>query len=301
MRPHVPDEELHAYADGELSPAQRAEISEHLLACLICRALYGEVGELRSRTSALLAIAVPRATRRRPAARSRRPLVGLAAAAAVLIGFTTWATTPTAPATQDNPRLATAFVAPTLFARVGTPDGNAAGSAALTPEQRTLTLASRAAIRPKVVGPATMSAVVTRMRPIEPLAVLDPSAGWESISWEEARTLSGGSLARIGGQPVVTVRIKRSPSGGRPTFMVRHVLADGRSIWVVEGPTDEVGEVYHLLEASGMSIAMPLRAAPDYIGGPAAPIRTVRMVTVAGYLPVADLNELETTRLTVKE
>ncbi|MES2125054.1 MAG: zf-HC2 domain-containing protein [Gemmatimonadota bacterium] len=299
MRPHVPDEELHAYADGELSPAQRAEIAEHLLACLICRALYGEVGELRSRTAALLAIAVPRATRR-PAARSRRPLIGVAAAAAVLIGFTTWLSTPTAPAAPANPRLATAFVAPTLFARIGNLEASPAEAVSATTDQRTMTLASRAAIRPKVVGSATMTPAVRRMRPIEPLAVLDPSAGWESMSWDEAKALNGGALAQIDGEAVVTVRIKRSQSGGRPTFMVRHLLADGRSLWVVEGPTDEVGEVYRLLEASGMSIAMPLRATPDYVGAADAPVRTVRMVTVAGYLPVTDLNEMESTRLTLK-
>ena len=48
VRPHVPEEELHAYRDGELSSAQRAEIAEHLLGCLLCRALDAEVEEVRA-------------------------------------------------------------------------------------------------------------------------------------------------------------------------------------------------------------------------------------------------------------
>ena len=72
VRPHVPEEELHAFRDGELSPAQRAEIAEHLVGCLLCRAQDAEVEALRGRTAALLALAVPRTTRR---AASRRQIV----------------------------------------------------------------------------------------------------------------------------------------------------------------------------------------------------------------------------------
>ncbi|MEP6590763.1 MAG: zf-HC2 domain-containing protein [Gemmatimonadota bacterium] len=302
MRPHVPEEELHAYADGELSSAQRMEIAEHLLACLICRAQYGEVGEVRSRTAQLLAIAAPRGARRsarRPAMpatpipmRSRRPWMQVAAAAAAAVGVTGWLALQPTPASQPTPRLATAFVAPTIFARVGSPGGVPNEDLAVTPEQRTLTLASRAVIRPRVVGPVMQPVTPRRMRPLEPLAEVDPSAGWETVSWESALTLGGGSLARLDGFPVTLVRMKRSVTGGRPTFMVRHLLNDGRSLWVVEGPVDEVGPVHQLLEASGMGMAIPRRALPDYIGSSDAPSRTVRMVTVAGYLPADSLNAM---------
>lgn len=286
MRPHVPEEEFHAYADGELSSAQRAEIAEHLLACLICRAMLGEVEALRTRTSRLLAIASPRAIKR-PALPARtvrraRPWMGIAAASVAAIGLSTgwYALQPTA---TPTPRLATAaFVAPTLFAQVGTVADEAP---VLTSAQRTLTLASRAVLRPYVVGPEPVMVASRRMRPLEPMAELDPSAGWESLSWDAALVLGHGSVARLDGFSVTAVRIKRSATGGRPTFLVRHQLADGRSLWVVEGPVEDVGPVHQLLDASGFSMSLPMRARPDYVGTEDAPTRTVRMVSVAGYLP----------------
>lgn len=298
MRPHVPEEEFHAYADGELSSAQRVEIAEHLLACLICRSISGEVQELRARASRLLAIASPRVIKRpampaMPAmpVRTRRPWIGVAAASIAVIGASTWLAVQPVGIDRPTPRLATAFVAPILFARLTAPTD---GTPALTAEQRTLTLASRAVIRPRVVGPMPMVAAVRRLRPVEPLAELDPSAGWESISWEAALALGHGSLARLDGFAVSAVRIQRSNSGGRPTFLVRHLLSDGRSLWVVEGPVEDVGPVHQLLQASGLSMSMPLRALPDYVGTDDAPRRTVRMVTIAGYLPVDSLDVMVT-------
>src|SRR5690606_9424740 len=68
VRPHLPEEELHAWLDKQLSRAQSREIAEHLMACLICRALEAEVRGLRDRTTALLAIAAPRNIQGMPAA-----------------------------------------------------------------------------------------------------------------------------------------------------------------------------------------------------------------------------------------
>jgi hypothetical protein len=122
---------------------------------------------------------------------------------------------------------------------------------------------------------------------------LDPSAAdWETISWDAAVALGHGSLARLDGLAVSAVRIQRGSRGGRPTFLVRHQLPDGRSLWVVEGPVEDVGPVHRMLEASGLSMSMPLRARPDYVGTDDAPTRTVRMVTVAGYLPVDSLDAM---------
>lgn len=294
VRPHIPEEEFHAFADGELSLAQRAEIAEHLLGCLICRVLFGEVQDLRARTASLLAIASPR-TIARPAMpaprRLRRPWIGIAAASAAAIGFSTWLAVQPAPDVRSTPRLATAFVAPTIFARIGSGVSPATEPPALTPTQRTLTLAMRTVIRPEVTGPAPVpAAAMRRLRPVEPMAELDPSAGWETISWDAAVALGRGSLAHLDGFVVSAVRIQRSARGGRPTFLVRHQLPDGRSLWVVEGPVEDVGPVHRLLEASGLSMSMPLRARPDYVGTDEAPTRTVRMVTLAGYLPVDSLD-----------
>ncbi len=306
MRPHVPEEEFHAYSDGELTSAQRAEIAEHLLACLICRSIFGEVQEVRSRSVRLLAIASPRVVKR-PAlpavpartGRVRRPWMGLIAASIAIVGVSTWRAVQPVPANQPTPRLATAFVAPTLFARVGSALDAANGGAVLTSDQRTLTLASRAVIHPRVVGPMPSFTPVRRMRPLEPLAEIDPSADWELISWDAAMALAQGSIARLEGYPVSAVRIQRSSSGGRPTFLVRHQLADGRSLWVVEGPVEDVGPVHRLLLASGLSMSMPLRGTPDYVGSDDAPRRTVRMVTIAAYLPSDSLNVM-VGRLTLK-
>jgi anti-sigma factor RsiW len=57
VRPHLPEEELHAWLDGQLSRAQASEIAEHILGCLICRALEAEVRGVRDRTTTLLALA----------------------------------------------------------------------------------------------------------------------------------------------------------------------------------------------------------------------------------------------------
>ncbi|MES2306242.1 MAG: zf-HC2 domain-containing protein [Gemmatimonadota bacterium] len=298
MRPHVPEEEFHAYADGELSPAQRAEIAEHLLACLICRSMYGEVQEVRARTSRLLAIASPR-TIKRPAlpGRTAKPvrtwMGGVAAASVAVVGLSTYLALQPVPAATSPTRLAAAFVAPALFATAGSASATTPTEPApLTAEQRTMTLASRAVIRPQVVGPAPAMQVVRRFRPVEPLAEIDPSTGWESLSWDAAMTLAHGSIARLEGYAVAAVRIQRSASGGRPTFLVRHQLPDGRSLWVVEGQVDEVGPVHQLLEASGLSMSIPLRAKPDYVGTDEEPKRTIRMVTIAGYLPSDSLNAM---------
>ena len=59
VRPHIPEEELHAYCDGELSATQRVEIAEHLLGCLICHSQHAMVEAVRLRATTLLSIAVP--------------------------------------------------------------------------------------------------------------------------------------------------------------------------------------------------------------------------------------------------
>ena len=79
--------------------------------------------------------------------------------------------------------------------------------------------------------------------------------------------------------------------------MVRQLLPDGRAVWVVEGAVEELGPVYQLLEASGLSLSTPRRARPDYIGTDDAPVRTVRMVTVAAYLPIDSVEALAAARL----
>ena len=83
--------------------------------------------------------------------------------------------------------------------------------------------------------------------------------------------------------------------------MVRQLLPDGRAVWVIEGTIDDLDQVSRVLEASGLTLATPRRARPDYIGTDAAPVRTSRMVTVASYLPADSLDALMGARLKLDE
>jgi hypothetical protein len=57
--PHVDEGTLHAYLDGELSPAERTGLEQHLAQCATCRALLADERALRDRSTALLASARP--------------------------------------------------------------------------------------------------------------------------------------------------------------------------------------------------------------------------------------------------
>lgn len=317
MRPHLPDEELHAYADGALSSAQRAEISEHLLACLVCRAALGEVEALRAQVTLLLASAAPRAIHRPPlpapatARRGRRRAAPAAAAAALLLaGASSWVAWQSPPGTAPGtPSLATVAVAPAVLANaaarlvasadssLGTPLEEPGRSPAL--RARTLTLASRAAMPPRIVTPMMpVTNPAARPRPaVDPLAAVNPAEGWEATSWAAARTATRGAVAHVSGLPVSAVRLRPSTLGGRPTVMVRQTLRDGRALWVVEGAQEDLEGLTRLLAASGLAMSTPQRARPDYVGTDDAPVRTIRMVALAAYLPVDSLNAIAGERL----
>ncbi len=293
MRPHVPEEELHAYADGELSPAQRAEISEHLLGCLICRAQYAEVDALRVRVKALLERAVPRrgATVSAGSMARRSPLLGPAAVAAAGLLFATGAWLATGHG-GGAPQLAGAFVTPTLVAS-GADQSSAVNAGPATVLRRNLTLASRTGLRPGVIFGNTPVAIrpgpqfnrATEVDPVE-------SADWDPVSPDTAIADGQGSFTRLSGMPVTAIRVHHTDSGVRPTFMVRQQLPDGRSVWVLEGPEDDIGDVSQTLEATGLSLSMPLRARPDYLDNAAGPAHTIRMVMIAAYLSPDSLNTL---------
>lgn len=314
MRPHLPEEELHAWLDGQLSRTQSSEVAEHILGCLICRALEAEVRGVRDRTTTLLALAAPRSFRALPA-KAARP-VGLgrlrggsaAAAAAVMIGLVSWGVTRELQP-SGNPgasQLASAFVAPAIFAHIAALPGNDSVNATPLPTttSRTLTLASRTITSPRVMPARNPSVPVSarQLRVSDPMMGVGPSGeGWETTSLQEAREATAGALAHLDGISVNAVRIQPSEVGGRPTAMVRHLLPDGRAVWVVEGTLDDLAPIYRVLEASGLSLSTPRRARPDYIGTDAEPVRTSRMVTVASFLPVDSLERLAGTRLKLDE
>ncbi len=310
MRPHLPEDELHAYLDGQLSPPQRAEIAEHLLACLICRALEAEIRSLRDRSIALLAIATPAVIRGVPMprrARSRLVMRPAAAAAVAVLAAASWLwTRPDSGTVESGPVLATAFVAPAILARVTAPAPREAPAVRTVVNRRNIsrsfTLASRAAMPPRVipVHDVATTGQSNRLRALDPMIEVAPSgsgAGWETATLQEARQMAAGSIAHLEGIPVNAVRLQPSREGGRPTAMVRQLLPDGRVVWVVEGNTNDLAPVTEMLEASGLTLSSARRALPDYLGTDDQPIRTVRMVTVAAYLPIDSLEVLAGTRL----
>jgi hypothetical protein len=291
-RPHVPEEELHAYCDGELSPPQRIEIAEHLLGCLICRSQYAEVGEVRTRASALLAIAAPARIRRpavasavSPVARRRLPRAITAAAAAV-VGLGVWFSLQPDQVNQPSAQLATTLGAPGLSGLLG--DNSDADAI----RQRELEMAARSSVAPRILPGRT--AIVFAPRLMTASVEVDPvlANDWVSSTWDDALRIGKGSLARVAGLGVTSVRMHASASGGRPTFMIRQQLTDGRSVWVFEGPVDDITPVNQILQASGIAMSMPYRTHPDYVGPDGQETRTLRMVTVVGHLPVDSLNAL---------
>ncbi|HRP09003.1 MAG TPA: hypothetical protein PLL69_11005, partial [Gemmatimonadales bacterium] len=83
----------------------------------------------------------------------------------------------------------------------------------------------------------------------------------------------------------------------RPTAMVRQLLPDGRAVWVIEGTSPELEQLHRVLAASGLSFSTPRRARFDYTDVDGAPLRTARLVTVAGHLPADSLDALVQGRL----
>ena len=292
-RPHVPEEELHGYADGELSPPQRIEIAEHLLGCLICRSHFAEVGEVRARASALLAIAAPIRVRlpamapaRAQFARRRLPRA-MTAAAAAMVGLGVWFSLQPDQVDRPATQLATTLVAPALFGTFGQNDSDAGAV-----RQRELEMASRTSVAPRMLPGRDV--ITSSPRLMTPSVEVDPVVAndWVRSSWDDALKLGNGSLARVARLNVTSVRMHSSSSGGRPTFMIRQQLADGRPVWVFEGPVDDVTPVNQILQASGIAMSMLSRTHPDYVGPDGQMTRTVRIVTVVGHLPVDSLNAL---------
>lgn len=307
VRPHLPEEELHAWLDSQLSPSQGAEIAEHLLACLVCRALEAEVRVLRARAETLLAVAVPRTPSRVvsvPQVRRRRILSlrpAAAAALAVITVGTSWLAFGRAGTTNPDgsPNLASVVVAPAILAAInpGSDAEDALGDPDAISADRNARLAATVRFTPRVVGGRAPDAYTLRpMRTMDPMSELSPSTsgiGWQNASYQEARAESG-TLAHLEGVSVSTVRLQPRTDGARPTAMVRQVLPDGRAVWVIEGTEAEVQDVALLLEASGLTISQTRRSVPDYIGSEAEPVRSLRVVTVAAYLPYDSLQTLST-------
>ncbi len=301
VRPHVPEEELHAYCDGELSPAQRVEIAEHLLGCLICRSQHAMVEAVRLRSASLLAIAVPAQIRRGeipalPVVAPRRRWFGIAVGtAAALIGAVVWSQLAPSSAGPSGSQLANTLGVSNLFGLRTPAVDSAAGN-----RSRQLEMMTRTIVPPQMKSLADFargSSTPTAVIPAE----VDPvfTSDWTPAAYEDAIKVGNGSLARVDGVPVANVRIHPSAIGGRPTFMVRQQLPDGRTVWVFEGLEPDIAPVNQVLLASGITISMVTRTHPEYVGAGVDARISTRMVTVVGYLSVDSLNAL-VSRLTLR-
>jgi hypothetical protein len=288
-RPHVPEEELHAFSDGQLSSQQHVEIAEHLMGCLLCRAQHAEVEALRVRATALLALAVPAAGRRAVAAhrartlRHRWPRIATAAAAA-MVGIGVWFSLKPEVTGSAATQLAATLGVPGKFGPAGI------DSAGMRAKQ--IEISGRTTAAPQVVPSSTANhaapTVAIGMAQVDPVFTTD----WAVTRTDSARALGGGSLAHVDSVSVSSVRVHPSALGGRPTIMVRQQLRDGRAFWVFEGLEDDITPFSQVLQASGISTSMVTRTRPDYVGTGSDTRISTRMVTVAGYLPVDSLNKL---------
>jgi anti-sigma factor RsiW len=291
VRPHVPEEELHAYCDGELSAPQRVEIAEHLLGCLICRSQHAEVEELRARTATLLAMAAPRSLRHAGVASitSRRAVQPWrrygAIAAMAIVGSGLWFTVRPDRSTAGTGQYAGSLSTPSI--------SNGAPSAASL-HTRAAVLANRTTVTPHLSLDTAAPSSTSLTRAKIDLVDVDPvvASEWPASNWDAAVLAGNGTLDRVGGLSVASVRVRASVNGGRPTFMIRQQLADGRPVWVFEGPEADVTSVNQVLQASGIAMSMPHRSRPDYVTADGQLVRTQRMVTVVGHLPVDSLNVL---------
>lgn len=280
VRPHVPEDELHAYCDGELSPPQRVEIAEHLLGCLICRSAHAEVEELRARTARLLAIAAPKEIAHRAIPRvaqpARRRFGGRAAAAAIaVIGAGVWFSLQPDARTAGPATAATAVVPGLLGAPI---------APAAAPSTNELVIRDS----------GTRTAPSAAIAPITPAGDVDPAIvdRWHHRDWNTALVAANGSLARIGGVLVTAVRVRDAADGVRPDFVVRQELGDGRPIWVFDGPADRFAAVDSALQTTGMSVSRAMETVPNYAVTNLTAPHPARTVRVAGFLPADSLNAL---------
>jgi hypothetical protein len=328
---HVPEEEFHAYFDQALSRSQCAEIETHLSHCARCQAERAEVAMLRDRTTALLARLSPRPVIVPPpfeSLRDRRSrqlrfalwrvrfqraglwAAGIAAAAGLgWLGRTLL--DPHRPARTTAPiaevRPPAAPLPSTVAVSVPRDRGPDLGKArpAPLPEPEPPTGGGRRSSGPSASATApgvqtAASVLDLGVAPRESSPVREPLGEngdwfnriWRVIQWDEAvRTLQGG-LPYIEGLPVVGVQMRPGTRGERPTVIVTQQDASGELIQAIEGPVEQVNEVLRR-QPPDVHSSEPTRTPHDYVEDPAGGFRrTLRVLTIAGKLPVDSLNAL---------
>ncbi len=320
---HIPEEELHAYLDQALSRSQCVEIEHHLAGCHPCRADRDAIASLRDRTTALLVTAAPRRIRPRPyadlsvavrqqAAHRGHRLRDAAWAATVVAalglgwGLSEWSNpgVPESPVASGNPA---PVQAPPITANL--PPATLATTPARTPSPtpaRIVGASDRPASR---VTPSPRTPTQPEVMPVESVepprpvgtslasldgtsATRDPvlSGVWRTVAFTNSQSSQEEWVPRVEGVPVVQVKQRQAPQGGRPITLVTQLLANGEVISTVEGPATEVAAL--LSQQPGQSASaelqdMELSGPPQFSEGTAqsAPGNAPRTLAIFGSAP----------------
>jgi hypothetical protein len=330
---HIPEDELHAYLDQALSRSQCVEIECHLAECRHCQKDRDRAAAARDRITALLAEAEPRRVitappfeqlieRRHARVIARRisvgriARIGLAAASLfAAVGAGWWsrgriegrgATTATdvavvaAPATAD-PRTGAVAPVPEDSTPADENGGEARTLTAVSPVQTVEPAVNRDRGQGQLeLTPAVMQVVRQPAIQVSSVGADDDAPAldglWQSLGWQEAAALAGGSLPRIEGLPVVDIEVQRGLADERPLVVIAQQHPSGRIIRTIEGPIARVSALVDrqlALQPSRVKASTPSYTEPDYIAeGSELPRRGIRVMTVTGNFPTDSLNAL---------
>lgn len=249
---HIPEDELHACLDQALSRSQCVEIEHHLAECRMCRSTRDAIAALRDRTTALLVAASPRRIRPRPysllsaahnAESSRRHRrIGAASWAASVVaalGLGWGLSQYSAPAVEGG-RQVRGSRAPLLAMplEAAPPARNHAPSRLGQAPGRLAASSTRPAPLPAPPRPAASEFASVGASSAVGEPVLD--GVWRTVSWAATQAEPDEWVPRVEGVPVVQVKVRQAPRGGRPITLVTQQLANGQTISTVEGPSPEV-------------------------------------------------------------
>jgi hypothetical protein len=216
-----------------------------------------------------------------------------AALFATAIGAGTWMAVHTR--SSVGSQLAGTLVTPSLLEQL---NANDSGNRNFGPADATRRAALMAFVTNGLKPQTTVSfaaAATHQAETADPAVDVDPveAAGWPATNLDSAMAITHGALARLDGLPIRSIRIHANGQGERPTIVVRQQLADGRAVWVVEGPETQVGPVSQIFAASNVGMSMPLRTHPDYVQTADNQLhQSIRVITVAAFLAPDSLNAL---------
>jgi len=264
---HVDDGTLHAYLDGELTPAEAQAVEAHLAQCPDCRGRLEEERALIARAGELLALATP-PDRALPPFRSGdvRPPRRL-----------WW-----------QVRLPVAWAATVLLA-LGI--GTYLGSRSAASWQRVVTDQAGPVPAADSVAPVRSRAFVQRA------VKRAPPVSLAEFSLDSARALLGREPVVLPGAPIRALRRAHLP-GYAAAVVIEQQLDSGTVVQLVEGRRAEMRMDAVVAErVAAPSAAAERTRAPQAAAQAPAPIRPVRLVdqlevTISGPLPLDSLTQL---------